>query len=114
MRCRYNNQRNGHNRGATGQGLNNNNSGMTIANSAISGSILGSCSTHCHSSLLEVPNAHYGCGCLVNNYPCHSQHHAQIHQLYRHNSHPYRNRGPLVRPAIERPDFCAWDSCEDR
>ena len=111
MRCRYTNRRNGHNGGATGQGLDIN-SGVTIANSTISGSILGVCSTHCHSSLLEAPNPHCGCGCLVTNYPFPHQHHAQIQQLYRHN--PYRNTGPVVHPIIERPDFCAWDSCDDR
>ena len=131
MRCRLNNRRNGHNGGTNvQQGLDTNSSlSTTVANSTISGSILGPCSTHCHSSSLSDPSAsasrsnhHCGCGCLIANYPLSLQHYSQPHHQHhsypfphpQYSSRPYRNMGNAIHPVIERPDTCAWDSCDDR
>ena len=114
MRCRYNNRRNGQNSGTAGQaGLDINSGGTTITNSAINGSILGSCSGHCHPSLMETHNPHCGCGCVMNDFRFH-QRHQHLYRLHQHNSQPYGNNGPVVHPILERPDFCAWDTCDDR
>ena len=131
MRCRLNNRRNGHNGGTNvQQGLDTNSSlSTTVANSTISGSILGPCSTHCHSSSLLDPSAsasrsnhHCGCGCLIANYPLSLQHYSQPHHQHhsyqfphpQYSSRPYRNMGNSIHPVIERPDTCAWDSCDER
>ena len=115
MRCRHNNRRNGHTTLAGG-GLHgmDSSSSAAVANSTISGSILGSCSTHCHSSLLESSNQHCGCGCPLTSYPMSLQHHSHLQQLYQHGSRPHRSVGTSVYPILEQPDFCAWDSCGDR
>ena len=113
MRCRHTNRRNGHNGGINGQGMDLNSS-ATVVNSTISGSILGSCSNHCHPSLLEASNPQYGCGCIMANYPLSLQHHSQMHQLHQQNPRSYRNMAAAIHPIVERPDFCAWDSCDDR
>ena len=115
MRCRHNNRRNGHNPAGGGAIHGTNvNSSMTVANSTISGSILGSCASRCHSSLLESSNHHCGCGCPLTNYPISLQHHPHLQQLHQHGSRPHRNNGMSVYPILEQPDFCAWDSCDDR
>ena len=117
MRCRHTNRRNGHNGGINGgQGMDLNSS-ATVANSTISSSVFGSCSNHCHpSSLLDSSNPHYGCGCIIaNHYPLSLQHHSQMHhQLHQQNPRSYRNIAAAIHPIVERPDFCAWDSCDDR
>ena len=127
MRCRLNNRRNGHNGGTNvQQGLDMNSSlSTTVANSTISGSMLGPCSTHCHSSSLLDPsrsNHHCGCGCPIANYPLSLQHYSQTHNQHhsyqfphqQYSSRPYRNMGNAIHPVIDRPDTCAWDSCDDR
>ena len=115
MRCRHNNRRNGHNPAGGGAIHGTNvNSSMTVANSTISGSILGSCASRCHSSLLESSNHHCGCGCPLTNYPISLQDHPHLQQLHQHGSRPHRNNGMSVYPILEQPDFCAWDSCDDR
>lgn len=115
MRCRHNNRRNGHNP-AGGGAMNGTSltSSMAVANSTISGSILGSCSSHCHSSLLENSNPHCGCGCPMSNYSISLQHHPHLQQLHQRGSRTHRNNGMSVYPILDQPDFCAWDSCDDR
>ena len=118
MRCRYNNRRNGQSSGTAGQaGLDINSGGTAITNSAsVSGSIHGSCSAHCHPSLIEAHNPHTcGCGCVMNDFRFHHRHHPHLYPLHQHHSQPYGNNGrPMVHPILERPDFCAWDTCDDR